>query len=237
MGSLGARRLTASLRSAPSSLRNSTSTDSEYSSWNSLMSLTAPQYQRAQTAARWQHRRLIGKAGEPTSMVSKWHGNGKVSLQLEQLQLGGAGEIATAVGADDHEVLDPDGSPAGVVEPRLDGHDLAGPEPGPGLADAGGLVNVQAHPVSGAVEESLQPAVHRPGRAPAARRGAAPLRVDRPARRPVPHELDTAELGGQDGVVHPPEIVRRLPLDHGPSAPPRKTAGWARPARGCTKRI
>src|SRR3989304_3931991 len=134
MGSLGARRLTASLRSAPSSLRNSTSTDSEYSSWNSLMSLTAPQYQRPQTAARWQHRRLIGKAGEPTSMVSKWHGNGKVRLQLEQLQLGGAGEIATAVGADDHEVLDPDGSPAGVVEPRLDGHDLAGLEPGPARA-------------------------------------------------------------------------------------------------------
>src|SRR3989304_2649994 len=174
MGSLGARRLTASLRSAPSSLRNSTSTDSEYSSWNSLMSLTAPQYQRPQTAARRQHRRLIGKAGEPTSMVSKWHGNGKVRLQLEQLQLGGAGEIATAVGADDHEVLDPDGSHAG-------------------------------------------------------RQGAGPLLVDRLAGGPVPHELDAAELGGQDGVVHPPEIVRRFPLDHGPrhicevagAAPPR----------------
>src|SRR4029453_9727349 len=73
-------------------------------------------------------------------------------------RLGGAGQDpAPVVGAHDR-VLDPDPAVLGQVDAGLERHDVAGSERSVGgRAHPGGLVDLQPHPVAGAVEEGVAP--------------------------------------------------------------------------------
>src|SRR5438046_1844370 len=136
-------------------------------------------------------------------------------LELEKLHLRRAGEVAAAGRLDDDHVLDADGSPAQIVEARLDRHHVAGLEWVVETADARQLVDVETDPVARPMEEALVASAHDAGSVATSLHGVRNLCMDGPAGGAVPDQLDTAELGGQHRVVDPLELVRSRALHHG----------------------
>jgi hypothetical protein len=67
-------------------------------------------------------------------------------LELEKLHLRRLGQVAAARGLDEHHVFDAHGSPARIVEARLDRHHVASLEFIVESADARQLVNVETPP-------------------------------------------------------------------------------------------
>src|SRR6476661_11247434 len=116
------------------------------------------------------------------------------SLELEQLHLGGPGQVATAAALYQDHVLDPHRTPARIVEPGLHGHHVAGPELGVDPADAGHLVDVEPDAVPGPVEEPLVPSVDHARHVAARLERPVDLGVDGGPGGAVPDQLDAPEL-------------------------------------------
>src|SRR5260370_7750429 len=133
-------------------------------------------------------------------------------LELEQLHLGGPGQVAAAAALHEDHVLDAHRPSAGVIEPRLDRDHVAGLELGIQAADPRQLVDVEADPVTGAVEEALVPAVDHPGHEPPGLQRAVDLGVDGRAGGSVADQLHPPKLAAHHRLLPAPELVRALSL-------------------------